>query len=143
MAELVTVDRETVAAFIAAERDKPWAPGSVDCCMVLASWAMWLGHPDPVAEYRGAYSDEAGLNALIDGRGGVLPFVADAVARIGGTRLERARCGAVGVLGSKSNPRRQFGAIHDGKSWRVRMINDYGAMCAAPLAVWDIGKVAR
>lgn len=150
MAELVMAARNgardlaaIVSAFISAEKQKPWQPGHVDCCMVLANWAMWLGHADPAPHLRGHYHDEDGFRAIIAAHGGVVPLVASCVANLGGKRVQRPFCGAIGVLGSKTNPDRQFGAIHDGTSWRVRMINDYGTMCATPLAVWDIGLGAR
>lgn len=139
MAELVSDIGASLAAFLAAERAKAWQPGQVDCCMVLANWAIFIGHDDPAPHLRGQYADEAGFRAIVAAHGGVVPLVGACVARIGGKRVQHPFAGAVGVIGSKWNSDRQFGAIHDGTSWRVRMINDYGTMCATPLAVWDIG----
>lgn len=128
----------TLAEFLAAYREKPWRPGEVDCCLFLAAWAIWLGHRDPAQHLRGAYDSEEGFRAIIEREGSVSALVCSCVAAIGGKRLQRPLCGAVGVVGSPSNIHRQFGAIHDGERWNVRFKNGVGFMTAAPLAIWMI-----
>lgn len=129
----------TLAEFLRAYGEKPWRPGvDVDCCLFLASWALWLGHPDPAAHLRGTYDSDDGFRLIVNQAGGVAPLVADCAGRIGGRRLQQPACGAIGVIGSPSNIHRQFGAIHDGERWQVRFRNSVGPMVAAPLAIWMI-----
>ncbi|KSV79010.1 hypothetical protein N182_18635 [Sinorhizobium sp. GL2] len=128
-----------LAAFIRAYGEKPWRPGvDVDCCLFLASWALWLGHTDPAAHLRGTYDNDDGFRLIVDHAGGVLPLVADCVGRIDGRRVQDPACGAIGVIGSPNNIHRQFGAIHDGERWLVRFKKSVGPMVAAPLAIWMI-----
>ena len=134
MAELV----ERLAAFTAANDVLPWNPGTVDCCIVLADWAIWLGHPDPAAHLRGAYDSDDGFRSIIDAAGGVVPIVARCVSNIGGVRIARPITGAVGVIGSPHNIQRQWGAIFDGRKWLVRFTNGFSPMAASPLAIWKI-----
>lgn len=128
----------TLAEFLAAYREKPWRVGEVDCCLFLAAWAIWLGHRDPAQQLRGAYDSEEGFRAIIERAGSVSALVGSCVAAIGGRRLQRPLCGAIGVIGSAANIHRQFGAIHDGERWNVRFKNGVGFMTAAPLAIWMI-----
>lgn len=125
-------------AFFRRHAQLPWQPGTVDCCMFLASWAMWLGHPDPASHIRGRYDDEDGFRAVIDQEGGLVAGVGRCVSNIGGKRLQQPVCGAIGVIGSAINPQHQFGAIFDGARWNIRFINSIGPMTAAPLAIWSI-----
>lgn len=130
--------RETLLAFFAAHERKPWQPGHVDCCMLLASWAIWLGHRDPAQHLRGTYSTDEGYRAIVSAAGGVVPLVERCVARINGKRIQQPSCGAIGVIGSASNIQHQFGSIFDGERWRVRFTNKIGNMTARPLAIWSI-----
>jgi hypothetical protein len=129
---------QTLEQFLAAYAEKPWRPGQVDCCLFLASWAIWLGHRDPAQHLRGAYDSEDGFRAIIEGQGSVSVLVGSCVAAIGGKRVQRPLCGAVGVIGSSNNIHRQFGAIHDGDGWLVRMQGGIGRMTAKTLAAWEI-----
>jgi hypothetical protein len=135
MAELVA---DRLAAFLAANDRKPWEPGTVDCCLFLADWAMWLGHEDPAAHLRGTYSDDDGFRAIIAAHEGVVPVVAACVANINGKRVQQPRCGSVGVIGSAANIKRQWGAIFDGSRWIVRSRQGIGPIAAKPLAIWEI-----
>jgi hypothetical protein len=103
-----------------------------------AAWAIWLGHRDPVEEWRGAFSNEAEYLAIVRAAGGCVPLMAVAAARISGRPLAVPTCGAVGVIGSPTNLDRQFGAIFDGSRWLVRFSNRIGSMTARPLAIWEI-----
>lgn len=136
MAELV-ID-STLDAFFEANGRKPWRPGTVDCCLFLASWAIWIGHRDPAAHLRGAYDSEAGFREIIASAGGVVQVVERCVSSIGGKPLASPVAGAIGVIGSRVNIEHQFGAIFDGSCWRVRFINCIGRMAASPLAIWEI-----
>jgi len=135
MAELVAV---RLAEFVAAQGSRMWEPGRVDCCLLLADWAIWLGHSDPANHLRGAYSDENGFRSIIAAHQGVIQLVAGCVTRIGGKPLLAPGCGSVGVIGSPNNIDRQWGAIFDGVSWIVRGRDGIGPIVARPLAVWEI-----
>lgn len=125
-------------AFLCAYERKQWLPGTVDCCLFLAAWAVWLGYPDPAQHLRGTYEDEAGFRAIIDEAGSVTAVVERCALSINAKRLQRPLCGSIGVIGSHSNIHRQFGAIHDGEGWNVRFIHGVHRMIAAPLAIWSI-----
>ncbi|MGF6157763.1 hypothetical protein M2267_003022 [Ensifer sp. KUDG1] len=130
---------QALREFLRAYGEKPWRPGvDVDCCLFLASWALWLGHTDPAAHLRGTYDSDDGFRLIVDRARGVVPLVADCAGRIGGKRIQRPSCGAIGVIGSPTNIHRQFGAIHDGERWLVRFKNSIGPMVAMPLAIWMI-----
>lgn len=136
MAELVSAEK--LAAFIADNNTRSWQPGQVDCCIVLASWAMWLGRSDPARHLRGTYDTDEGFRSIIAAAGGVIPVVDRCVANLNGKRLQRPMLGSVGVIGSPSNIHRQYGAIHDGNGWLVRMPRGFGRMTAKTLAAWEI-----
>ncbi|MDX0413904.1 hypothetical protein GOC69_24160 [Sinorhizobium medicae] len=105
--------------------------------MVLADWAVWLGHPDPAAHLRGAYDSDEGFRAIIAAAGSVPAVVAECVPA-SGKRIQHPQRGAIGVIGSPSNIHRQFGAIHDGSGWLVRMHGGFGRVTAKTLAAWEI-----
>ncbi|WP_179875702.1 hypothetical protein [Sinorhizobium sp. BJ1] len=141
MAQLVAADElfaDTLAAFLADNNTRPWQPGHVDCCMVLADWAMWLGHCDPAPHLRGVYDSDGGFRAIIAAHQGAVPLVASCAANIGGKRVQQPQRGDIGVIGSPINIHRQFGAIHDGSGWLVRMHGGFGRMTARTLAAWRI-----
>ncbi|MHC2573964.1 DUF6950 family protein [Rhizobium leguminosarum] len=125
-------------AFIAENNKRGWRPGEVDCCMFLASWAIWRGHPDPAAQLRGTYSDEAGFRSIVTEAGGVVPVVQRCIESIGGRLVDRPKHGVVGVIGSHSDMTRQWGAIFDGSRWLMRFRDNVGPVAARPLAIWEI-----
>jgi hypothetical protein len=127
-----------LAAFLAENAALPWGWGSVDCCMVLADWAQANGHGDLLAQYRGAYDDEAGCLAIVVERGGVLPIVGDGCARVGLTVTESRTPGVIAVIGSLTSPTRQWGAIWDGSRWLVRGADGFGPMTAPTLGMWSV-----
>jgi hypothetical protein len=141
VAELVTADIgavDALAPFLADNNARPWQPGEVDCCMVLADWAMWLGHDDPATHLRDTYDTDEGFRAIIAAHQGAVPVVAACVSNLKGKPTTAPRRGDIGVIGSPTNIHRQFGAIHDGKSWLVRMHGGFGQMTARTLAAWKI-----
>ncbi|MEY9198665.1 hypothetical protein ABIA16_003781 [Sinorhizobium fredii] len=137
MAELVAAD-DLLDGFLADSNARAWQPGQVDCCMVLADWAMWLGHEDPAAHLRGAYDNDDGFRQIVAVHQGAVPLVASCVAKIGGKPITAPQRGTIGVIGSPINIHRQFGAIHDGTAWLVRMHGGFGRMTARTLAAWKI-----
>lgn len=129
---------DKLAAFLVDNSARHWQPGHVDCCIVLADWAVWLGHADPADHLRGMYDSDEGFRAIIAAHQGAVPVVAACVAKLGGKPIRGPQRGDVGVIGSPTNIHRQFGAIHDGKSWLVRMHGGFGEMTARTLAAWKI-----
>lgn len=127
---------DKLGAFLAANGALPWLPGEVDCCMVLASWAIWLGHPDPASHLRGTYDTEDGFRAIIAAHRGVVPLVSSCLPA---TAMPTApHRGCIGVVGSRANIHRQFGAIHDGDGWLVRQRDGFARITARTLAAWKI-----
>lgn len=127
-----------LGAFLQVCAAEPWQPGAVDCCMFLASWAMWLGHSDPASHLRGTYDSEDGFRRIIEETAGVVPLVATCVRAIQGRALSAPAAGVIGVIGSSSNFDRQWGAIFDGRQWLVRTKAGVTAFSAKPLAIWEI-----
>lgn len=134
MAELVTLK-----AFLDAYARKPWTPGGeVDCCLVLAEWALWLGYPDPAAEWRGAYEPGQDQIDTMAKWGGALPLIARCAEVINAQPVGRPFLGCVGVVGSLKNITRQFGVIHDGTGWLTRTPSGFDRITATTLAAWKI-----
>lgn len=123
--------------FLDSHSQMAWAPGTVDCCLVLADWAVTLGHADPAAHLRGAYDSDDGFFAIIERAGGVVPLVGSCAVRVGAA-VDQAQCGDIGVVGSVLNMRRQFGAIFDGRRWMVRNAGGFIPMTARVLSVWRL-----
>lgn len=140
MAKLVSGgDQDALSAFLAYNTSLPWSPGSVvDCCLALAEWAIWIGHPDPAGHLRGTYEPGHGqLDALIRG-GGAVALVASCARPIGGVPTEHPSRGDIGVVGSLRNIARQFGVIHDGDGWLTRTRAGFVSITAQTLAAWKI-----
>lgn len=136
MAELVGGQLD---AFLAHHGSLPWSPGdAVDCCLALAAWAMWLGHPDPAAHLRGTYEAGQGqLDAIARG-GGVVALVEQCALSIGGRPTAKPQRGDIGAVGSPANIRRQFGVIHDGAGWLTRTPKGFERVTARALSAWKI-----
>lgn len=137
MAELVTRDR--LKGFIEANTREPWTPGSrVDCCLVLAEWAMWLGYPDPASHLRGTYLPGQGQIDVLAMSGGAVELVTQCAGRLGLCCTEVPREGDIGVVGSAHNITRQFGVIHDGAGWLTRTPQGFERIAAKTLAAWRL-----
>lgn len=125
--------------FLAANAAEPWTPGGrVDCCLALAEWAIWLGHSDPAAHLRGAYTEGQGQVDILASRGGALELVRECAESIGGKKTDALVAGTIGVLGSSENPKRQIGAIFDGARWLTRTRKGWVPVMARHLAAWKI-----
>lgn len=133
------VGGDDLDAFLAHHGSLPWSPGNVaDCCLALAEWAIWLGHPDPAAHLRGTYEAGQGqLDAIVRG-GGVVALVDHCAASIGGSRTTTPQRGAIGAIGSATNIHRQFGVIHDGVGWLTRTPKGFERVTARVLSSWKI-----
>jgi hypothetical protein len=130
--------KSALASFLGAQERKHWDPATLNCMLFPAAWAIWLGHRDPVENWRGAYSTEAAYQAIVSAAGGCVPLMAGAVAKIDGRSLVVPVCGAVGIIGSPTNIQRQWGAIFDGERWLVRFRDNVAPMTARALAIWEI-----
>lgn len=132
MAELVTL-----RAFLDAYEPAPWTPGdAVDCCLIIAEWAMWLGYPDPVSHHRGSYRPGQGQIDKLAAHGGALPLIEAAALSLGAERVDGPAAGDFGVVGSLNNVTRQFGVIHDGDGWLTRAPDGFKRITARTLAAW-------
>jgi len=130
---------DRLQAFLDAYERKPWTPGGdVDCCLILAEWAMWLGYQDPAAHLRGAYGRGQGQIDILVARGGALALVGSCASAIGGKRIQYPSCGDIGVVGSLTNITRQFGVIYDGSGWLTRTQRGFDRVYAKTLAAWKI-----
>lgn len=114
---------------------RPWQPGTVDCCIFLADWAVWRGLPDPAADLRGTYHDEAGFDRIIATAGGLVALVGARAALSGARALEAPRLGCIGVIGSRTAPGRQFGAIWAG-GWHIRTREGVVPLTAPAVSMW-------
>lgn len=138
MAKLVAT-ADLLAAFVAFDKGRPWSPGgAVDCCLSLAEWAIWLGHPDPAAHLRGAYEPGSGQRDVLVAHGGALSLVRSCAVAIGGVEVAAPQLGCVGVVGSPINALRQFGVLHDGQGWLTRTPTGWTSIAARGLAAWEI-----
>lgn len=125
-------------AFAAHHQLNSWAWGKADCTLVLADWIVWNGHRDPAVNQRGSYDSEAGCWAVVEGAGGLLSLVEQCALLINLNQIDTPEFGAIAVIGSRHNTRRQWGAIFDGKDWRVRFDGGFPAVKAHPLAIWRV-----
>ncbi|WP_283195486.1 hypothetical protein [Rhizobium sp. AN80A] len=128
----------SLSEFIDWHGSQPWQPGTLDCCLCLADWAVAIGHPDPATHLRGRYDDEAGFRAIIAEAGGVVPVVASCIVKIAGKPLQQPYLGSIGVIGSPSNIERQWGAVFDGSRWLIRAQAGFMPLVAPTLAIWSI-----
>lgn len=134
MAELVTL-----RDFLDAYEREPWTPGRrVDCCLIIAEWAQWLGYQDPVAEFRGTYEPGQGQIDILAAHGGALPLIEAAALSIGAKPVDQPQAGDFGVVGSQKNITRQFGVIHDGEGWLTRAPDGFKRITARTLAAWRL-----
>lgn len=124
--------------FFAAYQNKAWNPSTVNCCLYLAAWAIWIGHYDPARHLRGFVCTEKDYLDLIESRGGLVPIISECVEIIHGIPVAIPSCGDVAVIGSETNIHRQWGAIFDGNRWIIRTREGLSPMSARPLAMWKI-----
>ncbi len=134
MAKLVAL-----RAFLDTYANEPWTPGGkVDCCLIIAEWAKWLGYPDAAADLRGAYTPGQGQVDILAANGGAVQLVERCALSIGARPVTEFRAGDFGVVGSATNVVRQFGVIHDGQGWLTRAPDGFRRMTARTLAAWRL-----
>lgn len=122
--------------FLAEWGAKPWDWGSVDCCFVTVEWAIAAGHSDPAGAWRGLIESEEDWRSLMLTRGGLVPVFEEVFAAF--PRISVPTVGAIAVIGSAGNAYRQWGAIHDGARWQVRLKEGFVAIVAPPLVIWSV-----
>jgi CubicO group peptidase (beta-lactamase class C family) len=72
-----------IEATLQRMRSTAFACGSNDCDAIMAGYVLLRTGRDPMAFWRGQYSDEAGMNAFQDNAGGNLELVTRGMASIG------------------------------------------------------------
>lgn len=125
----------SLAAFLAESAKVPFQWGERDCCLWLGDWIVFLGLPDPVAEFRGRYRTPLGAFRLLKKHGGVEGLVARQAERAGLERTENPKAGDVGVVryGVEVG-----GAICTGPRWALLSDKGVSSVKAEPLAVWSV-----
>jgi len=116
-----------------------WAPGEVDCTLMLADWWIANGRPDAADGIRGTYSDVEGFRAIVRDAGGLVDLIDRCAPIAGGARTDQLAAGVIGVIGSRTDMDRQFGALFDGHRWWLRDADGVHSLAARPLALWDLG----
>lgn len=122
--------------YLADVGGKPWVWGAADCCTFPADWLILCGRSDPMAKWRGAYSDEASCAALIDDAGGLLPLWIEGLGEPDYCEPVMGDVAVVQMWGHSA------GAIYTGKRWAVRSVRGWAAASFAAddvLAVWRHG----
>lgn len=126
--------------FIAENLARPWQPGQVDCMLAVSDWCVRMGYSDPAFERRGTYDSEAGFQKVIVDGGGLISIGRKYFGGIGAKIVTEPSHGCIGIIGSRDNIHRQWGAIYDGSAmgWRVRFIDAYPVVKAQPLIIWKL-----
>jgi hypothetical protein len=128
--------------FCECTNSQPFVWGQSDCSLLIADWAVENGHPDPAASWRGSYSTEDSCRALIAERGDLRTVVAACALSIGLQPLYEPEFGSIAVIGSETNPDRQWSAIWNGRRWLVKWASGDAArwtpFAAKPLGIWRI-----
>lgn len=94
----------------------PFRWGASDCASAVCAVLVDMGHPDPFAPWRGAYSDEDGARAV----GRVEDRAAESFAALGWPEIdpETAEDCDVGVYGNSL-------AIRCGGRWALKSLDGY------------------
>lgn len=101
--------------FLEAGAARQREPGVWDCCAFPAEWAMAAGCPDPMAEWRGAYTTELAGEHLAEQDGGLVALFDRGMAAAGIPAVDDAwRPGDIAVVELLG---RQAGAVFSGRRW--------------------------
>lgn len=105
----------TLGEYLQGLASKRREPGAHDCGTLACDWAVLCGHPDPMAEWRGAYETEAQLAGIIEIEGGVLAMFERGCAAAGIERREGDPLpGDIGVLRIAGH---EAGSVFTGERW--------------------------
>lgn len=126
--------------FVMHSLSRQWCPGKLDCLLSLADWAVACGYSDPASDLRAQYTSEQEFKDIISKAGGAVPLVKRCADKIGLAQTARQKHGDIAIVGSTHNIHKQWGGIWDDqeKGWRVRFVNDYPAVKAHALMMWNI-----
>lgn len=124
--------------FLSSSLARPFAWGEVDCCLVLADWLVAKGYPDVAADLRGAYRTEDECRTLISRHGGLVALATSVVGRAGLVPIAVPEPGAIAIIGAAKRRDRQWGAIWDGRTWRVRWGDVFVGFAAHPIIIWRV-----
>lgn len=91
---------ERLAAFIESKRHAAFAWGSNDCCTFISDAAMALTGSDPMARLRGAYSDEAGAEAILGGQA-LDDYVGERLVEWGAVEAPRLMAGRGDIVAAR------------------------------------------
>lgn len=116
--------------------------GQRDCSLILADWLVLNGYADTAGHLRGTYATEDECRAVVEAAGGLVPLVGDCAKRAGLSPALEPHLGAVAVVGSPHDLKKQWGAIWNGERWLV-LWQDRGKNLLVPfmvqaLSMWSI-----
>ncbi|HWY14442.1 MAG TPA: hypothetical protein VNX86_04790 [Rhizomicrobium sp.] len=112
--------RADLSAFLAREASLPFVWGVHDCATFIADWYVAAtGAPDPIAEYRGTYADEAQCLARW-GRGYVLRMATRVIARLGLPRTIAPVEGDIGLVALREGMDRTVCCAIRTRGWVMR-----------------------
>lgn len=140
MADVLTFGRAAaLREFFVDLAKEPFVFGHCDCSMVLSDWVSLARGIDPLASYRGRYSDDAGWRALADEKGGLQELLADAFEGAGLRRvpIDEARIGDVAVVKVHALDM-VAGAIRATDGWVLKLQRGLCRLRVQPLAVWRV-----
>ncbi len=109
----------------------------MDAALTPYDWVVHSGHADP-AYWRGSYNSEAGLNAILNRRGGMLPLMNDTCARANFSKQTVPVIGSLGVFGTIRDGHNQRALIFDGDVWLTRTHEGFAIAVSRtpPLCIW-------
>lgn len=121
----------------------PLVWGVHDCMMNAADWCIACGHPDPAADFRGAYTSAEEADDVLSANGGIVALM-QRQARFLGLRGVQRRCARDGDLGAVRVMTRHRGVVVEGLAAGIRigarwaLFNADGVMVerAAVASVW-------
>jgi hypothetical protein len=110
--------------------DRPFAWGCADCCTAACDVLAALFGVDPMARYRGRYSNRREAMAIIAAAGGWLPFAECAAEAAGLAPADDSHPGDIGVT---AGPRRSLAVCVAPGAWAAK----------SPLGLALVAKVER
>lgn len=106
----------------------PWRWGDQDCTMWVSDWCLIRWGIDPAEKYRGTYTTEAEMLAIIEP--GLLAVVEPEIS------LPRKSAPVEGDIGIIEVAGRQIAAIWSGQHWLFRTPRGVGMTRRAAIAIW-------
>lgn len=88
--------------------------GEWDCCAFPAAWSILLGTGDPMAEWRGQYSNDAEAELIVGRAGGLAGLFGKGLEAEGWQPVSDPQAGDIGVIALLDE---EAGAIYTGRRW--------------------------